>query len=448
MRKFGIIGMSLVIGLVFARTLTVGVRNASASSPVVNPDLQVSPAADIDPHDEPSVAVSPVNDQIIVSASKVILGGAANQTRGVSRVEYFFSSDGGRTWGSNLISLETPQKTFDFSSDPTVGVDTNGVFYLCVLMGSSSSNGTFDGGVYAYRSTDHGQTFGAAIPVAFDVGAVPQDAKLYDKPFLTVDTVPASAFKDSVYVCWVGNYPQGASIEPGGGTRIAHLRPGDTGFSAEQLISHPGNMEGPQIAIGPNGEVYGTWEGIGVPKTLLFDASTDGGVTFDTDIGQPNQPTAHDARLRAFVGSLSQPDPGTVVPGITRLNTWPTIDVDRSNGPHRGTIYVAWAEALNPPSNSDICMFVIPPPNGSLPQPGNLIRVSPSGSNQFFPQLSVDSQTGTIYLAFCDQAQAGGSSYNTFITSSTDGGATFSPNMKVSSQSSNPLVQAGIIGAN
>jgi hypothetical protein len=90
-----------------------------------------------DPRDETSIAVSAKNDQIIVGASKLIDGGG-NNSRGNTRVAYYYSSDGGRTWGNSVLALETPQKTWGRASDPSVISDLDGNFYLCALMLDSS----------------------------------------------------------------------------------------------------------------------------------------------------------------------------------------------------------------------------------------------------------------------------------------------------------------------
>src|SRR5688572_21684887 len=74
-------------------------------------DLRVSPASDLDPRNETSVAVNPLNDQIIVGASKVILGGASGL--GTTRISFYSSSDGGLNWSTSLLGstdgIETPQ---------------------------------------------------------------------------------------------------------------------------------------------------------------------------------------------------------------------------------------------------------------------------------------------------------------------------------------------------
>src|SRR5947207_730012 len=167
------------------------------SEPVVTRDLAASPADDPDPRDETSIAVSPINDQIIVGVSKDIVGGGDPQVRGNTRVAYYFSSDGGQTWGNGLLGLDTPQKTWGRASDPAVGADLNGNFYLCALM---LDNTNFDSSVYVFKSTDAGHTFGDPSPVVLDIAN--PTPRLIDRCCMRVDTSPSSQFKNTVYAVW------------------------------------------------------------------------------------------------------------------------------------------------------------------------------------------------------------------------------------------------------
>jgi hypothetical protein len=415
----------------------------AADAPSKVPDALVSPAPDPDPHDEPSIAISPVDNRIMVAASKVIVGGSTDPIRSASRIAYYYSSDAGASWAlGGLITLETPQTTYQLASDPTVAADTDGNFYLAVLMGSNSSSGKFDNGIYVFKSSDGGHTFAEPIPVFFDINNL-ANPKLLDKPYMIIDTSPTSQFKNTIYVAWVGIYPLDTPYPQA--IRFAHKRPSDTQFSDQQKISHTGQIVGPAIATGPNGEIYGAWEGHGGPDTILFNASTDGGVTFWSPIERVN---GTDLRIHDYVSALDDGTPKVTVPGVRRINSFPTIDVDRSNGPNHGKLYIAWAEPFtNTSQNSDIFLLVMPPPNGQDPIIPNPTRVRPSGSSQFFPSLKVDPQTGVIYIAFYDQF-GGGASISPFLTSSSDGGASFAVPTSLSSVPSNPQVQSQIVSAN
>src|SRR5215471_13930471 len=351
MARFTAVAVAVVLfgsGLLGLKPFGNEIRVA-ADTPSKLADSRVSPAGDLDPHDEPSIAISPADNRIMVAASKVIVGGNDDPIRSVSRVAYYSSSDAGSTWASGgLLTLETPQTTYQLASDPTVAADTDGNFYVAVLMGSSSSSGKFDNGIYVFKSSDGGHTFAQPIPVFFDINNL-TTPKLLDKPYLVIDTSPTSQFKNSIYVAWVGIYPLDTPYPQA--IRIAHMRSGDTQFSEQQKISHTGQIVGPAIATGPNGEVYGAWEGHGQPDTILFNGSTDGGVSFWSAM---NRTEGTDLRIHDYVSALDDTVPQVTVPGVRRNNSFPTIDVDRSNGPNRGKMYIAWAEPFSSTSqNSD-----------------------------------------------------------------------------------------------
>jgi hypothetical protein len=389
-----------------------------------------------DPRNETSIAVSTKSDQVIVGTSKLIDGGGSSP-RGNTRVAYYYSSDGGRTWGTNVLGLETPQKTWGRASDPSVVSDLDGNFYLCALMLDNSS---FDSSVYVFKSIDGGRTFIDPVPVVADIGnsTAPKQA---DKCYITVDTSAASPFKNTVYAIWTSTEPDRTVV------LTAHRRPGDAGFSEPKTISHSGDMRGPSITMGPNGELYAAWEGIGNPRVILFNASTDGGNTFlSTDVAPGKDFRTHD-----FVGGMAEGNiPGLIIRPVPRMNSFPVIDVDRSNGPNRGMIYVVWTETTNG-ADADIFLKKLTPPNGGRPEVSQPVRVNndSTGAHQFFPWVSVDSSNGNVEVAFYDQRNdSGGSLINLYLARSTNGGASFEENNRVSSVGSDPRIQADVSGSN
>jgi hypothetical protein len=400
-------------------------------------EVTVSPGSDPDPRDETSIAVSPRNDQVIVGASKVIQGGGTSG-RGDTLVSYYFSSDGGRSWGTGLIGLETPEKTWGRATDPSVASDLDGNFYLCVLMLDNSS---FDTGVYVFKSANDGRTFTDPKPVVVDIGNI-ASPKRADKCDLTVDASPTSEFKNSIYAVWTSTGPdengQNATV-----TRFARRRPGDANFSQSKAISHVGDMRGPSLATGPNGEFYAAW--VGMPaRSLLFNASTDGGDTFLPGLA------SIDTIVHNYVGNLEGPNATFFITGVDRANSFPTIDVDRSTGPNRGMVYVAWAETTNR-RDTDVFIRRITPRAGTLPDVSFPVRVNndSSGADQFFPWLSVDSSSGAVEVAFYDRRDDPGTVLmNMYLARSTDGGVSFAENRRISSASSDPRIQANVQGSN
>ncbi|HEU4388818.1 MAG TPA: hypothetical protein VFV34_13535 [Blastocatellia bacterium] len=421
-------------------SLFVQIRPESLSLPVraATIDLRVSTASDPDPRDETSIAVSPVDSRFIVAASKVIVGGAANPFSGVSRVAYYFSQDGGNTWGQALLGLETPEKVFTRATNPSVAADLDGNFYIAALM---LDTGTFDNGVYVFKSVDGGRTFFETRPAFVDLSN-PTNPVVADKCYLTVDTSPTSPFRNTLYAVFT-NTDYGPTGFPRTVIKISQRRPGAVGFSTPKIISHEGDMRGPTVSTGPGGEVYAAWEGIGNPRVILFNASTDGGQTWLPLLIAPSI----DYNVHNFVGSLSLPGPPISIDAVPRANSFPVIDVDRSAGPNRGMIYIAYAESVNG-IDSDVFIKRMPPPNGGAPAVGFPTRVNndAGGAHQFFPWLSVDDTDGSINVCFYDRRDDP-LLLSVYLGRSTNGGGSFE-NVKISSAQSDPRIQSTVLGAN
>ena len=392
---------------------------------------------DPDPRNETAIAVSPRDDRVMVGASKVIRGGGT-LGRGDTLVSYYSSADGGHSWATGLLGLETPQKTWGRATDPSVASDLDGNFYLCVLMLDNSS---FDSGVYVFKSTDDGRTFAAPKPVVLDIGNVTNPRRA-DKCYLTVDNSPTSQFKNTVYAVWTSTVLD-ENGQNGAVVRFSRCRSGEASFSTSKAISHVGDMRGPSLATGPNGEFYAAW--VGMPaRSLLLNASTDGGDTFLPGLA------SIDMIVHNYVGNLEGPNATFFINGVDRANSFPTIDVDRSTGPNRGMVYVAWAETTNR-RDTDIFVRRITPRIGTVPDVGPPVRVNTdnSGADQFFPWLSVDSSSGAVEVAFYDRRDDPGTVLmNMYLARSTDGGQSFVENLRISSASSDPRVQANVLGSN
>src|SRR6185503_6832006 len=215
--------------------------------------------------------------------------GGSSAVPGTTRVAYYYSSDGGNTWGTGLLPLDTPQKVFGRATRPSVAADADGNFYLCALMLDNSNR---DNGVYVFKSTDRGRTFSQPVPAFLDL-ANAANPKVADKCYITVDTSSGSPFRNTVYAVWSVNDVDDLGV-PRGLIQMSRRRPGEAAFSAPATISHNGDMRGPSVATGPNGEVYAAWQGIGATKVLLFNASTDAGVTFlPTDVAPSTDYNIH-----------------------------------------------------------------------------------------------------------------------------------------------------------
>jgi nicotinamide riboside transporter PnuC len=69
--------------------------------------------------------------------------------------------------------------------------------------------------------------------------------------------------------------------------------------------------------------------------------------------------------------------------------------------PHRGTFYVAWSNQLNGSGNTDV--FLITSIDGGQTW-GQAKKVNDDQTtrDQFFPWMTIDQSTGTLYVVFYD----------------------------------------------
>jgi len=147
--------------------------------------------------------------------------------------------------------------------------------------------------------------------------------------------------------------------------------------------------QGVNIQTGPNGEVYVAWanydlagmRGGGLPdeSSLGFAVSTDGGVSYSSSIIRNIEGIRH-----------------TGVNKCMRLNSYPSMAVDNSNGPARGRIYIVWANRgqvfNNNPDNPEVnILLAFSDDHGSnwttLSQPIDVHDLYNGPSHAWFPWI-------------------------------------------------------------
>lgn len=169
------------------------------------------------------------------------------------------------------------------------------------------------------------------------------------------------------------------------------------------------------MQTGPNGEVYVCWadytNGNFPEQGLGFVRSTDGGQNFTA------------ASIAFNYTGIRQNNAGDPDFGNTRVNSFPSMAVDKSNGAHRGRIYVVYAERENGNGRAIIsCRFS--DNNGTNWSNATTISL-PNGRQNWFPWIAVDDTNGDVFIAYYSLDEAAGFNTNTYVASSNDGGASF-----------------------
>lgn len=331
---------------------------------------------------------------------------------GYRQVYAGYSFDGGKTWGEYRFV----EPIYDYDSDPGLTFDVDGNFYAVILSFYSTYESN---GLFVYKSSDGGVSWSGPYTV---IDGVPNVFE--DKELMGCDRAPGSPYQGNLYVVWARFYS----------TQIMCCRSTDGGvnWTGPVQVSDQGGVQWPVPAVAPNGDLYVAWCG-SYPNQIRFAVSSDGGVSFGsegvlTDVSFAN---------------------GDYINGGILVFPYPAIDIDITGGPYDGHIYVAYMD-YGPGSETDM-YFRRSTDGGDTWSSRVRINDDPYGNScdQFHPWLYVDEQ-GIITVVWLDRRNDPGNLFmDCYLTRSYDGGATFTPNIRVSTVSSDPtagLSTAGVIG--
>jgi FlgD Ig-like domain len=285
-----------------------------------------NPAGDLAGAGQAEQAIAAIGNNILVAWND---GQGFNNGNDVQN--YAYSTDGGVTFiQPSSVSLGIPRPAgasgFKWSSDPVVTVnEKTGEFWYC---GLCDSGGTAFSGVGMVKATFPG---GNAAPV----WSTPRIGRMVDANnfFIDKEWMVADSSSGNLYLTYTLFTASEDSIE--------FRRSTDNGATWGPILicsadSAAGYVQGSRPAVGPNGEVYVTFEQIGITTAydhMCMRKSVDHGVSFTSNVLVDN----HFANF------------GTGAPGFNRQSgiTFPSIAVDRTFGPNRGRVYVTWNEGVD-----------------------------------------------------------------------------------------------------
>jgi len=351
---------------------------------------------------EQQVAVSPVNPLNLVAVWRDFRLGYRQVGVGVSH-------DGGYTWTDSLLQ----NVPYVWVSDPGITVSRDGTFYLVVLGFISTSQ---PNGLFVFRSATGGETWEGPFTVVDGVAGA-----FEDKELIACDRTEGP-FSGFLYVPWA-RFTSGSRIV------VSRSTDGGASWSAPVNVSSGSYTQWPVAAVGPNGEVYIAW--VDLYSGIRLDVSLDGGSTWGTD------------RL------VTATDGYGAVNGGIDVFTFPAMDIDITDGPRRGTMYMAFMDWTAGYSETDL--YFIKSTDGGATW-SNRLRLNDdplnNGCDQFHPWLCVDS-SGMITVIWLDRRLDSGNLFmDCYMTQSIDGGVNWNPNTRISTVSSDPTAgsRAGLIG--
>ncbi|HRI85854.1 MAG TPA: sialidase family protein [Ignavibacteria bacterium] len=282
--------------------------------------------------------------------------------------------------------------------DPWSAFDSLGnLFY-----GSGVSN------QYVYKSTNGGQTYGAAV----------LSVSGNDRNTLAADQTNGP-YKNYLY----------AAITPGNFARSTN-----NGTSWTTTYSPSNTIPGVMIAVGPNGATQGgcvmyvTNTGTSSNVTYTFHRSTNGGANFTV---------MSSLTVAGFVGTLNSA--GRLVINNGRTRPYPMIAMDNSYGPYRGRLYLVYASNV-PAGNGNKPDIIMQYSTNQGSTWSSKITVNdnanPQLSDQWFPAIWCEKETGRLYIKWYDTRENPATyAVNVYATYTDDGGSTFAPNQKLTTTS-------------
>ena len=385
---------------------------------------------------EPGIASNPADPLKLVAAFADAQNGPVfDFAPGVAR-----SVDGGITWAAPAGGPVVPNPpgfiwgnrtlpTHLAAGDSAVAWGLGNTVYVSTLGYHNNENppngDCATGGLYVYRSDDAGDTW--TLPA--NGPAIANTQTIFrDKEYIAADANPLSPFAGNVYMAWDDDVYSGCPQFFGQNfvTRTVSLSVSTDGAAtwSVPITLASGCLVAPVPVVAANGDVYVVWYDCNAGVRMLVRKSSNGGFSFGPTV--------------AAAAGLTPPPNPLIGSSFRVIAAFPSIATDPTNADN---VYVTWS-SNNGPSQTDV--FVSRSLNAGTSW-GLPVRVNDDAlgnpRDQFFPWMAVGAD-GTIRVMWGDDrldlVNPGGKDYDIFMAESTDQGASFGPNFRVSTASSNP----------
>src|SRR5437667_320506 len=298
------------------------------------------------------------------------------------RVGSSSSADQGRTGANNSLMNQTHPNQTCRDSDPWMALDPRDRVHFAYLE-YDPNGGSLPpcGSGLDVSNTSDGQDWGT-------VHYIPGLGGLVDKDSIAFDSA------GRLYAAWDEGNTLALSWSDDDGTHWAPIRnPGNVGHS----------VLGAVVATFENSTVYLTWWDIDT-NNIMFESSSNRGQTWSPQV-----------QVNDRIGSAAP------------VGAWqipiPAMNVDRNSG----AIHLSWADHRN--GNQD-SYFPNSTDGGKTFGTNHRVNDDSGVTSQWMVDLAVDSR-GTVHAAWED-GRAG--NWNIFYSNSTNGGATWAANLRLSSE--------------
>jgi hypothetical protein len=372
----------------------------------------------------PQVAIVPWDTSQIVVTHR-------DSRLGYVQIALARSTDGGTTWTDTL--LPPSAQRFNRQSTPTIAVGANGSVIMAHIDYATSIAGLDSSYLSTFISDDGGLNWSGPHTVMDTFGSYFENL-----PKLASDRT-GGLFSGNIYIAWTRLSPFMSRVlfsQSGSDTLLwgAPAMPGPPGSAP--CADSMGAGDHAQLAVGKDGAIYLFWRGnLQDPPpgclthyTMTFSKSVDGGNTWSNP---------------RFMGTVTG---GGSIDGGVSVYTRPLVAADISNGPHGGTIYVAYMDRWGTTDTDIFCLRSTD--TAHTWKPPVRINDDPVGPDvdQFHNALACNEEGVLVSVWYDQRLDPGHTLFDLFAAYSYDGGATWTANHRVSSSSINPALLGGSLG--
>jgi hypothetical protein len=436
---------------------------SSTDTQANKPQVAGSPSSDTtarfptNKQNEPTIAVDPINGKLIAGSNDEQLqppcgpGPVRGATAPANDCSFFpgvgtdgvYTSSDGTSWtnrgllpgysdtGGSLVSDGDPVIVFGPKPDGAGGFSfAKGAraYYagLASFAPGAASGNQAPELLAVSRSDNDGVSWSNPV-----VAAGGQGFKFNDKEDIWADKNPSSPFFGRVYVSWT-QFRGSVFTFFGEPIMVTFSADGGTTWSTPNQLSAAhnngtvGGRQGSAVRTGPDGTVYVFWEDGDnkVGNKMVVASSSDGGVSWTRP------------RDIAPVRDIADPIPGANF----RTDSFLSAAVDQRDG----AVYAAWSDATGAAGHIVVTRSADKGVSWSAPK-----TVSAAANGYAFfqglgvaPNGRVDVGYQALKATSTTTYGTGNATIDSYYTKSTDGGATWSAPVKVSSTPSDPAASA------
>lgn len=369
------------------------------------------------PNSDPSLYYHDFEPSLAVFGSKLVVGWSDEgenhgqyDIAGISwGLGYAYSGDNGASF-TDAGGLPSP-----WGADAGLAADRAGNIYFSRIDLGTGFNAFGDpkDRIAVYKSTDGGITFASSANASTQI-----TSGSHDKPLLAVDNT-GGPFDGNVYVSWTDAVSNVLNIG------FSRSTDGGSTFSNRITLSSGSFNQSSMPTVGPNGEVYVVWADKEVNR-IMIRKSTDGGVSFApaTVVANVTPSGVRDSRC------------GLVFPnGAIRSGFSPVVAVDKSTTSTMGKIYIVFHGDPDGAGPDQADVYLTSSTDGGSWSSPIQLNDDKTFNDQWEPFVTV-APNGVLAAMWYDRrGDTQNNLIDVFMTISSDGGASFGPNFRVTDQS-------------